>query len=519
MNKKGSFVITIAIILTLIWISFYLLKIININLLSIIDQEYILKTNTSKDNDSNIKNNNNIENQNENKNEIKKVVEIDQAKEKINSLRKKLELKWLIIKWNIHLQNKEYTIALTKYLQVHKNIPNDESIIKKIWDSYFNLKMFHQAYKYYKKIKNYKYIDKKNLINSFLYSTTLTKDNINKIVMELRHLKLNEEDMFYYTNSFLCSENFNLCKENFQNYLKNDNKLNNKNIISNDLKNINLALENYKNFNLEDTSYEDALITGAFFENWLYTIAIDSSLKILKEKPDYKPIIKIIAKSYFEIWDYIEAKNYLMKYHNFWEENAEISFFLWIVYEKMHEYILSSIHLKKAISLWYKLSLNAKKRLIYNYHELWEIEKMLSIFKNIIKENTITNEELSLAIFYNILNNKIEDALSFTKLALKKHPNDEIFYAYMWWIKLQENKIESINEAEKHIKKWFHINNKNPMINLIAWKLEEKKWNNELANTYYKRTITLDKNWEFWKIAEQDLDNLNKKLWISKKIN
>ena len=532
MNKKGFFTITVVftsiVILILVWTYYYLQK--NNNITS--------STKTKQNNNSEI-NSWNIKNNNESKNTISKniakEVKIEKAKEKIDDLRKKLELKWLILKWDIHLQNKEYTVALTKYLQIYKDLPIDEGIINKIGDTYYYLKKYNLAYKYYRKIKNYKHLDKRKLINSIIFSTQLTKDNIATIVSELKYLNLNEEDIFYYTNSIVCIDDLNLCKENFENHFSNKNYLNktieenneiitwkhNNEMISSDLKNINLALENYKNFNIDDPLFENALISWAFFENWLYPIAINISQKILWKKPDYKPVLKIISKSYFEIWDYLEAKNYLMKYHNLWDEDAEISFFLGIVYEKMHEYILSSMHLQKAISLWYKWSLNAKKRLIYNYYELWKIEDMLNTFKDIIEENkdSISSEDLSLAIFYNILNNKIEDAEIFTRLAIKKFPKDEIFYTYMWWIKLHENWINSINEAEKNLKKWYEINKKNPMLNLISWKLEERKWNNELAISFYQKTISLDKKWEFWKIAEQDLKKLNKKIWTLKKIN
>ena len=505
MNKKGYFIITITyisiIILWVFWIYYYIINLESFN----------------KNIDINIKSNK------KNENEEIKTVNIYNAKEKIVDLRKKLELKWLIITWDIHLLNKEYTIALTKYLQIIKEVPNDQNTINKIWDTYFFLKKYKQSYKYYSKIKDYKHLNKLRFINSYLYSNNLDHYNNQNIKDELKNLNLDKTETFYYTNSINCISDLNLCKDNFENYFLNYPSIESweQNTINKNLSNINKALTNYKNFNIDDTLYKDALLNWAFFENWLYPIAIKLSLDILEKKPNYKPILKIIAKSYFEVWDYLESKIYFTRLLALDDDNAEINFFIWIIYEKMHEYLLSSIHLKKSISLWYKNRINAKKRLIYNYHELWNIDKMLTTFKQIINENkdTISSEDLSLAIFYNILNNKISDAKKFTELGIKKFPLNEIFYWYIWWIKLQENNQTSLKEAEKNLKKWFEINIQNPMLNLIYWKLEEKKWNDNLAISYYKKTINFDNNWEFWKIAKNDLEKLNTKIWILKKIN
>jgi hypothetical protein len=42
--------------------------------------------------------------------------------------------------------------------------------------------------------------------------------------------------------------------------------------------------------------------------------------------------------------------------------------------------------------------------------------------------NEVTVQDMSLAIFYHILNDKIEKANIFTSFALKKFPDNEVFY-------------------------------------------------------------------------------------------
>ena len=412
------------------------------------------KENTVKENSLDI--NNEIENKKVGIDDDKKnqLSEAEKKKNKINDLRKKLALKWLIIKWDINLKNKEYTTALIKYLQIHKKLPNDKSTIKKIWDVYFNLKNFKKAYSYYSKIKNYEKLDN-NMVSKSLISSVNIKEseNIDYLLNELNTLNLSDDELFYYKNSLMCLTDFSLCKKDFSLYFEEKKEENENNIEKSwtwktntwsldvkenekfkELYNIEQALINYENFQIDDLSYKWALIAWAFYENWLYPISIEVSKIILEDKKDYKPLLKIVAKSYFEIWNYIESKLFLIEYNKLIKKNdPEASYFLWIVYEKLHEYVLSTIHFKKALKNWYENNLDINKRILFNYYELWEIEKMLSIFEVIIKSNDeeLKLEDYNLAIYYNIVNEKNDKAKEYTGIAIKKYPDSEIFNWYM----------------------------------------------------------------------------------------
>jgi pentatricopeptide repeat protein len=100
------------------------------------------------------------------------------------------------------------------------------------------------------------------------------------------------------------------------------------------------------------------------------------------------------------------------------------------VYEKLHEYVLSSIHLKNSIEGGYINSIDSRRRIIYNYSEVGEIEKMLDAFEQMIleeKEN-ITVDDVSLAIYYNIINNKLEKAKELNEYLIKTYDNKELYY-------------------------------------------------------------------------------------------
>jgi len=484
-------------------------------------------------------------------------------KEKIANLRKKLALRWLIRAGDINLQNKEYTSALVKYLKILKEIPNDENTIKKLWDVYFEMKKFKNAYLYYSRIKEYNKLDKDRVIQTLFSFNKIEENNFAYLWGELKSLSLDKDRLFYYSNSLLCKKDLSLCKLKFQEYFdkKNENEISLIGITSEtfanstwsvdkqekfeDLYNIEKALTVYKNSQIDDLYYKWALVAWAYFENWLYPIAIEVSKTLLKEKSDYKPLLKLVAKSYFELWNFVEAKLYLIEYNKLVKNDPESSYFLWVVYAKLHEYLLSNIHLKKALMIWHKDVLDINKMLLINYYEEWKIDKMLETMRRINKNHSeeLTENDFWLYIYYHIINEKIDYAKEINEIALENFPESAVLNWYYWWI-LMDNinkktssidfeemkKEENINEkeeeeksnkenieteekniyaeAEKYINKWLEIDTNSPMLNLVRWKLEISKWNYSQAFIYFKKTIAIDNNWDFWKIAEVELENI-----------
>ena len=449
----------------------------------------------------------------------------EMVRQKIERLRKKYALKSAIRIWEAYLDNKEYVSALPKYLSILKEIPDDENIIQQIWHIYFALKKFQNAYRYYERIKEYKNLDKSLAIQALIASKVniLTPKNIEDLKKEIMTFPLTDEEKFYHINSLICIWDTTTCKQNFSDYFKNTLEKEEE-ITLQELKNIQTSFTNYQNFKLDDTLYQNALITWAFFSNGAYPIAINTGKEILEQKMDYKPIIKIVAKSYFELWEYAKTKEYLLKYNEVDNKDPEISYLLWVIYGKLHDYVLSSLHLKNSIEIWYTDSIDARRRIIYNYNKVWETDKMLKAFKDMIMEDkSIGIEDIDLALYHHITNKKIEDAKEIVEFALDKHTNKnpageiivengDILYGYLWWIQLKEENIEWSREiAEKNLKKALELNPENPMIHLIIWKLQIQKERPEVALMYFKKTIefwTID---EFSKLAKEEIEKLDLK--------
>lgn len=429
------------------------------------------------------------------------------AEDKMKELRNKFTVKWLIIEGDAYFNNDQYALALRNFLQAFKNTNEDPIIAEKIGDIYMKMNKYGPAYKYYKKaIWKISPELKDKTILSYLYNADLKGEGKREDAKkEILSLNFTEEKKFYYFTVLECLQDFHTCKTNFSNYIYNEKK----ELETEELKNIKTAFDIYRNFQLEDIYYKNALIIWGLFKNKMYPISVLLGKNLLKEKENYKPILKIVAQSYFEIGNMQWAKIYLWLYNKVEPDNKDIIYMMGVINLKLNEYILSNIFLNRAIELDYKPSINVKRRLIYNYFELGAMEKMLKEFESLVKnEKEIEKEDIYLAIYYHIVYNKKDIALELTKLWLKKFPTDGSMYGYMGWIYKDKNELE---KAEEILKQWLEIDSQNALLNLNMWYLEIAKWKERKSIIYFKKTIKKDKEGDFWKQAIKEIDKITRK--------
>ncbi len=437
----------------------------------------------------------------------------EKTEDKMKELRDKFAIRWLIIEWESYLNNDQYALALKKFLQAFKSTNEDPIIAEQIGDIYMKMNKYMLAYKYYKKIPwELSPEIKDKIIFSYLYNAEL-KDKWKRedAKKEILSLELDEEKKFYYISSLECLDDFHSCKTNLSNYIFSENK----ELKIDELKNIKMAFDSYRtykataqNTQLEDIYYKDALIVWAFFKNKMFPISVLIWKDILKEKEDYKPILKLIAQSYFELGNMQGSKIYLGLYNKIEKDNKEIIYMLGVINLKLHEYILSNIFLNKALELGYEPKTNVKRRLIYNYFELAQIENMLKEFESLVRNEAVEKEDIYLSIYYHIVYNKKDTALELAKIGLQKFPDDANIYAYMGWIYKDKNELE---KASENLKKWLEIDPQNALSNLNMGYLEIAKGEEKKAIVYFKKTIKKDKEGEFGKQALREINRISQK--------
>ena len=419
-------------------------------------------------------------------------------KQRYDILKKRLSLKSIISKWDYYFDHSQPRTALVKYLEVLDKSPNDDKILAKIWDTYFELKDFKKSLDYYLKVKSKKNLNKEKFFFSLFawvnIKDPVERENMRKIIVST---DLSKEDKIYYTISIGCINNFEKCKNDFKNYFKKNKK------IWNNMNNIKIAIDKYKAFQAPSFSMEKAYILDAFYKNKTFPIVVIMWEKLLEEYKDYRPVVNFLGFSYYELWKYEEAKKYLLQLYNSNDkkDNAQIAYILWILNQKNWELIASNMYFNVALKKWYSEELGLRRKIIYNYAKLGQKKAMLSEFDKLLSLKNINIDDITLAAYYNILAEQEIKALKYIELGIKKFPKDPIFYGYLWWIYRENGDLE---KSEKYLNKWYKMDSKHPFILLNLWYLEEQKQNYSKAIVYFSTTVWLNRKWEFWELAKKE---------------
>lgn len=505
MWKKWVMILVILIVLWVGWYFWYLFiqngwfsqkdtKIIKNELLNIqIDNEEIdLSDNTGE--------------------EMHVIESIDYDKEaQMEVLRKRFSLRWTIARWDNYSVWNQPILALNEYIKALRQSPNDEQIIKKLAWVYFDLKRYKNSGNTYKEVlPSLTYQEKEKYILTLLYTTDFKNaQEIKTITHEIKNIWISKEDIFYYINSVNCAISFHECKKNFETYFKNF-----PSITSEKLKNVQKALTNYQNFQIDNLYYKDALLIWALFQDKLYTISNFLSANMLIEKPDYQPILLIIWKWYYELGDLENAKKYLENYYSLDPKELNITYILWDINFRLKDYLTSNLYFNSALKNGFEPKIELQRKLAYNYYLSGDKRSMLNVFWYLVEEKNASIDDFSLWIYHAILEWRNSNAINWANRWIEKFKNIEwyeIFYWYLGWIYREEKNFE---KAWEYLKKWLEINGKNPLITLNLGYLEEWLEKYNIALVYFKRTINLNGDWEFWELAKAEMIEIEKYLKV-----
>jgi len=440
----------------------------------------------------------------------------------LETIRKRLALKWLIIEWDKYFREWQLPLALTRYLDFYNENSNDDLIKIKIADTYFEMKKFSSARKYYELIEQKTPEVQEQIYLSLWYTTNLDASPLHsQLLSEIETSFDNKEMIFYSQNLLSCLSNLHTCKLSFQEYFWPNNieetkdgefevlwEDNNDRIITYPkLQNIKTAIVNYRNFWIDDVFLKDTFILGALFEDKMYPLSIKLWEKILEERVWYKPVVKIMAQSYFHLWKYEEARDMLSRYYEVDDEDSAVAYMLWVTNTKLGEYILANIYFSKSLSLEYSPSVNAYRQLIHNYYILNDEDKIRSTFKDMVKfEQEIEDVDLALWIYYHILWEDYKTALAWSRKGQEIFPENSDFYGYEWWVYREQWKNEDSLEV---LEKGLELDKENPFIIINLWYSESQTWNTGRALIYFKKVLRDFANTEFANIAEEEIDKIS----------
>lgn len=445
---------------------------------------------------------------------LENITIIDRDKEEqIEILRKRFSLRGTIARWDDYAKSNQPILALNEYLKALRQSPNDEQIIKKLAWVYFELKRFQNAKTTFEKVlSTLNSNEKETYIYTLLYTLNFkSSDEIKNTSKIIRSLWLSKEETFYYINAINCTINFHECKKNFDIFFKNVPELSFSKLIQ-----VQRAIRNYENFQIEHLYYKNALIIWAFFQDKLYTISNILWQQMLQEMPDYKPILLVTGKGYYELWDLENAKKYLEQYYSLDPHDLDITYTLWDINFRQKDYLTSNLYFNSALKNGFEPQVELQRKLAYNFYLSGDKRSMLNVFGYLTNDKNATIDDFSLWIYHAILEGRTGNARNWAKKwqeLFQGKDGVEIFYGYLGWIEREDGNYE---KADEYLKKWLQINPRNPLITLNLWYLEESKERYSLALMYFKRTINLNGDGEFWELAKGEANAIEKYLQMQK---
>ncbi len=412
--------------------------------------------------------------------------------EKIQQLKKRINFKSIITQWDLYNIQNMKELALKNYLDVYWKLQNDHILEKKIASIYFDLKDFKNAYNYYLKIpiNEINNEETKKMLFSLMYTNNeYTKE-------DLKNLNISNENKDYYSLVYDCYSGITNCVNTIKSYSGSYEKINK-------IKKSVLNFEKTQQWADQNSKY--ALIAGFFLENKDFLASALIWEEILTKRPDYKIVIKITWYSYYELWDYKKANKYLEKYYNFDYKDTKIAYLLWIINFNLEDPIMSNLYLNNAVLNWYTPKTEIERRLLYNYYVLWDKKNMIKIFRYLLDEEDVNEDDYNIAIFTAMEENELSKAMLWSNKWIQKFNNSSILYALRWWVyRIRNEEFNSINDLNKALD--LNIQNPIAILNLWIWFFEKKDYN--MARRHFEEVIMIDEWWVFWKEAELQLIKL-----------
>lgn len=427
----------------------------------------------------------------------------ENPQDKVAQIKKRISLKSLLIKWDYFIENNQPKYALQKYLKAYMESPEDEQIIRKVAETYFEINNYKNSATFYWKLKEITPWEKNKMLLSIVYSVEpKSSSDTSEAVLKIKELDLTEEEEFYYTTSISCLNNFKECKNNFEIYLFDE-----KNKITLlELKNLKSAIQTYNDFKSEEIYYKDTLLATAFLNNKMYPVSAFIADNILVQKDNYLTALKVWGESFYKIWNYEKANLMLKKTYRIDESNPDVSYILWVINFKLWKYEDSNLYLQASLNNGYENEVELYRKLVYNYFLLWDETNLIKYFEKLIEKPEATQNDFYLGIYSAINSDSLLQWVKWANIWLERFPEDEMFRGYYAWIYREWWEYDI---SLKHLDYWYKVNSRNPFITLnygLTYMAIEKK---KKAKEYLERTIEINKDWEFWQIASENLKILN----------
>jgi tetratricopeptide (TPR) repeat protein len=274
--------------------------------------------------------------------------------------------------------------ALSYYLSVQEKLPNDQVVRKKTAHVYFLMKNWAKAYEEYIKapLSELHTDEKEELLRSLFFDES-TFDRLG----ELTRLSLPADTLEYYTLVDTCYTGIHNCIITIDSYTG----------AIGSITELKWQIESAEKITT-DYQYRNLLVAAKFYEQGMYRVTEKLLLEILKNRPDYTEIKKMLGFSLFHLGKYEEARKYILEYLELNPKDLESIIYLGELYHFLGDYISSNLYLNNAIIAWYTPKINLERRLSYNYALLWDTVGMLKVLNYLLRSDGVSDDDFAVAV-------------------------------------------------------------------------------------------------------------------------
>ena len=423
-------------------------------------------------------------------------------RQRIESIRKRHELSEMLINAELYLEGWQQALWLRTLLNVYRENPSDWIVVTKIAETYYEMKRFWSSLNYYMRLPSLNERQKQRVKLLHFYSNDLTTEDWRQnLVRELKDMILEEQDLRYYMLSILCISEPQLCRDRFTAYISTLDS-----ISSEKLNDMRLAIRNYENFWLDEDYLLYTYVITEWYKQWLYPLTVILWEQVMNERSQYKPAIKLVWHSLFELWRYEESKEILTSFHRIDDSDPWVNYMLGIIYAKTRDAVLANIFLRRALELWYTPTLNIRRHIAYNFALIESRHNLLRSLEEIINlEDDYEKTDLSLAIYYHIIFESPDKAIRFAQIGQEKYPDDAYFYGYEWW---GHRELWNTQKAIEVLQNWLDVIPNNPFLYFqLVFALKES-WNYDSMKLIIERILSLDITDEYREVIERERELL-----------
>lgn len=355
----------------------------------------------------------------------------------------------------------------------------------------FELKRFPEAYSHYRNLplKEIDAVTKERLLSSFMFDETLTDRQ-----SQLDAMPFDEAEKNYYSYVGTCYTGIHNCVVRILEYTGEEARM--KELLD--------SVKTYETLST-DYQYRNALLSGTFFKQKQYLAAAKIAEEIVKNRPNYRASVKVAGFSHFELGNYEQANAWLKKYFDFDPKDIQVAYALGIINYYLEDYATSNLYFNNAVINGYRPKTELERRLVYNYYLLDDKKGTFKIFRYLLEEEDVTNEDFEIAVFTAIEEREYGKAFLWAEKGMAKFPDNDRLVALRGWVSQIRGEDD---KAVKDFTKALDMNRRNSIALLRLGIFYKDKGDRTLAKSYLEAAKESDTSGTFGEDARNALEAL-----------